>query len=115
LIFLSGLWLSHLGKPYNTGVFAVHKLVGVAVGVLLAVMVYQTHKVSSLGLVEIAAVGATVLMFVGTVASGGLLSIDMKVPAFVQRLHQLLPVLTVVSTSGTLYLLLRGMWQGAVL
>jgi hypothetical protein len=115
LIFLSGLWLSHLGKPYNTGVFTVHKLVGVAVGILLAVMAYQTHKAASLGPVEIAAIVVTVLMFVGTVASGGLLSIDRMVPAFVQRLHQLLPVLTVVSTSGTLYLLLRGMWQGAVL
>jgi hypothetical protein len=108
LIFLSGIWLSHLGKPYNTGVFTIHKLVGLAVGVLLAVMVVQTHQATPLGLVEIAAIVVTVLFFIGTVAAGGLLSINLELPAFVGKLHQVLPVLTVLSTAGTLYLLLRG-------
>jgi heme A synthase len=108
LIFLSGIWLSHLGKPYNTGVFTVHKLVGLAVGILLGVMVYQTHKAAPSDPVQIAAIVITVLFFIGTVAAGGLLSIDLEVPAFVQRLHQFLPALTVLSTAGTLYLLLRG-------
>jgi hypothetical protein len=91
LIFLSGIWLSHLGKPYSTGVFTIHKLVGLA------------------GLVEIAAIVVTVLFFIGTVVAGGLLSVDLEVPAFVQNLHQVIPVLTVLSTAGTLYLLLHGM------
>jgi hypothetical protein len=108
LIILSGIWLSHLGKPYNTGVFAVHKLVGVAVGILLGVMVYQAHKATPLVPVQIAAIAITVLAFIGTVAPGALLSIDLEAPAFVQKLHQFLPVLTVLSTAGTLYLLLRG-------
>jgi hypothetical protein len=108
LIFLSGLWLSHSGKPYGTLVFTIHKLVGVAVGVLLGVTVYQMHQVAPLGLFEIAAIGVTVLLFVGTVVAGGLLSIDMEVPTVVQKLHLILPVLTLLSTAGTLYLLLRG-------
>jgi heme A synthase len=108
LIFLSGIWLSHLGKPYSTGVFTIHKLVGLAVGVLLAVMVYQAHKATPLGLVEIAAIVVTVLFFIGTVAAGGLLSVNLEVPAFVGKLHQVLPILTVLSTAGTLYLLLCG-------
>jgi hypothetical protein len=107
LIILSGIWLSHLGKPYNTGVFAVHKLVGVAVGVLLGVMVFQAHKATPLDVVQIAAIVITVLFFIGTVAAGGLLSIDLEVPAFVQKLHLFLPVLTALSTAATLYLLLR--------
>jgi hypothetical protein len=106
LIFLSGIWLSHVGKPYSTGVFTIHKLVGLAVGVLLAVMVYQTHRATPLSLVEIAAIVLTVLLFMGTVVAGGLLSVDMEVPAFVQKLHLIIPVLTVLSTTGTLYLLL---------
>ena len=107
LIILSGIWLSHLGKPYNTGVFAVHKLVGVAVGVLLGVMVFQAHKATPLDVVQIAAIVITVLFFIGTVAAGSLLSIDLEVPAFVQKLHLFLPVLTALSTAATLYLLLR--------
>lgn len=108
LIVLSGIWLSHLGKPYNTGVFAVHKMVGVAVGVLLGVMVFQAHKATPLDAVQIVAIVITVLFFIGTVAAGGLLSIDLEVPAFVGKLHQVMPVLTLLSTAGTLYLLLRG-------
>jgi hypothetical protein len=108
LIFLSGIWLGQSGKPYSTGVFSIHKLVGLAVGVLLAVMVYQTHKATPLAPVEIAAIVVTVLFFVGTVAAGGLLSVDLQVPSLVRRLHQVLPILTVLSTAGTLYLLLGG-------
>jgi hypothetical protein len=108
LIFLSGLWLSRLGKPYNTAIFTIHKLVGLAAGVLLAVTVYQTHQVAPLGGAEIAAIVVTVLLFVVTVAAGALLSIDKAAPAVVLKLHQVIPVLTVLSTAGTLYLLLGG-------
>jgi hypothetical protein len=108
LIVLSGIWVSHSGKPYSTAPFTIHKLVGLAVGVFLAVIVYQTHQLAPLGLLEIAAIVVTVLFFVGTVAAGALLSIDKPMPGVVLRLHQVLPVLTVLSTAGTLYLLLRG-------
>ncbi len=106
LIFLSGLWVSRSGKPYHAGIFAIHKLIGLVVGILLAMIVLQTHRMDPLGLLEIGAVVVTVLLFVGTVAGGALLSIDRPLPAVVQRLHQVVPVLTVLSTSGTLYLLL---------
>jgi hypothetical protein len=97
-----------LGKPYSTFPFTIHKLAGLVAGVLLAVIVYQTHKVAPLGAAQIAAIAVTVLCFAGTVVAGGLLSIDKEMPAIVQRLHQVIPVLTVASTAGTLYLLLRG-------
>jgi hypothetical protein len=108
LIFLSGLWVSGSGKPYNTLPFSIHKLVGLAAGVLLAVIVYQTHQATPLGLLKITAIVVTVLLFFGTVAAGALLSIGKPMPAVVLKLHQIIPVLTVLSTAGTLYLLLRG-------
>ena len=108
LIFLSGLWVSGSGKPYSTLPFTIHKLVGLAVGVLLVVIVVQTHKAAPLGLPAIAAIVVTVLLFAGTVAAGALLSINEQAPAIVLRLHQVLPVLSLLSTAGTLYLLLSG-------
>jgi hypothetical protein len=83
------------------------KLAGLAAGVFLAVIVYQTHRVAPLGLIEISVPVVTVLCFVGTVAAGGLLSTGLEVPAFVGKLYQVLPVLTVLSTAGLLCLLLR--------
>jgi peptidoglycan/LPS O-acetylase OafA/YrhL len=106
LIFLSGMWVRRSGKPYSTGPFTIHKLVGLAAGALLAVIVYRTNQAAPLDPLQIAAIVLTVLLFVGTVAAGGLLSIDKPVPAVVLRVHQFVPVLTVLSTAGTLYFLL---------
>jgi hypothetical protein len=71
------------------------------------VIVYQAHQVAPVGIAEIAAVVVTVLFFVGTVAVGGLLSIDRSMPESVRKLHQVLPVIALLSTVGTLILLLR--------
>jgi hypothetical protein len=106
LIVLSGLWLARFEKPYPTLLFTIHKLVGLAAGAFLGLIVYQTHQVVPLGAVEIAATAVTVLFFVGTVAAGGMLSIDQPMPPLVQTLHQVIPALTVLSSGGTLYLLL---------
>lgn len=106
LIFASGIWVSRSGKPYSTAPFTIHKLVGLAAGVFLAVTVYQAHQTAPYGSIDIVAIVATVLCFVGTVAAGGLLSIDKPMPEIVLKLHQVLPVLTLLSTAGTFYLLL---------
>jgi hypothetical protein len=105
-IFVSGIWLTRSGKPYNTLVFTAHKLIGLAGGVFLGLIVHRTHQATPLGLVEIAAVAVTVLFFVATVAAGGLLSIEKPMPTVVARMHLVVPVLTVLATGGTLYLLL---------
>ena len=107
-IVLSGLWVSGLGKPYSTFPFTVHKLAGLAIGVLLGVIVYQTHQIDPLGAAEIAGIVITVLLFAGTVVAGGFLSVAKEAPALVLKLHQIIPVLTVLSTAGLLYLLLWG-------
>lgn len=108
LIFASGIWMSASGKPYGSGLFAVHKLVGVAVGVLLGVIVYQAHKVAPLDTLQVAAIVLTVLFFSATVIAGSLLSVDLQVPGIVRKLHQVVPVLTVLATAGMLYLLVAG-------
>jgi hypothetical protein len=106
LIALSGIWLSRFEKPYPSLLFTIHKLAGLGLGALLGLIVYQTHQVSPLGAVEIGAIAVTVLFFVGTVAAGGMLSIERPMPALVQTLHQVIPALAVLSSGGTLYLLL---------
>ncbi|MDH5459116.1 MAG: hypothetical protein OEY26_10405 [Nitrospinota bacterium] len=105
-IFLSGIWLSHSGKPLNVIILTIHKSVGLAAGVFLVLTVYRIHQVAPLSPVEITAIVVTVLFFAGTVISGGLLSTDKPVPAAILRMHRITPVLTVLSTAVTLYLLL---------
>ena len=108
LVLLSGLWTSRAGKPYKTFPFTIHKLAGLAAGILLGIIVYQANQVAPLSLLEIAAITVTVLLFAGIVAVGGLLSIKEQTSAIALRLHQVLPVLALLSAAGTLYLLLQG-------
>jgi hypothetical protein len=105
-IFLSGIWLSRTGRPLNVGISTVHKLVGLAAGILLLVTIHQRNRVVSLNAAQWIAIVATGLCFLGTVASGGFLSSDKPVPVAVLRVHQLVPVLTALSSGVTLYLVL---------
>ena len=105
-IFLSGFWLSRSGKPYNALIFNIHKLIGLATGVFLSLTVSQVHRAAPLGPLEINAVVVTALIFVGTVAAGGLSSIDRPMPSAISIMHKLFPYITVLSSAVTLYLLL---------
>jgi len=105
-IFLSGIWLSRTGRPLNVVISTIHKLISLAAGTFLLVTVYQQSRAAPLNAMEWAAIVVTGLCFLGVVASGGLLSSEEPRPVVVLRIHQIVPVLTVLSTGVTLFLLL---------
>jgi hypothetical protein len=105
-VLLSGIWLSRTGRPLNVGISTVHKLTSLAAGVLLLVTITQRNLGIPLSGTEWVAIVVTGLCFLGTVAAGSLLAFDKPMPVAVSRLHQIAPVLTVISTAATLYLLL---------
>lgn len=104
-IFISGFWVSRTRKPYSVAIFTVHKLIGLAAGIYLGLRVYRAHQALPLSVVKIAAIVVTVVLFVGTVIAGGLLSAEESMPAFVSLIHRFSPYLIVVSTIVTLYLI----------
>jgi hypothetical protein len=106
LIFVSGFWLTRSGKPYNAIVLTIHKLISVAAIVYLVITMVRADKVTQLGAGELVAGVVTGLFFLGTIVTGGLLSVDKPMPAVVLWLHRITPFLTVLSTAVTLYLLL---------
>ncbi len=105
-IFLSGFWLSRSGKPYNDIIFTVHKLIALAAVVLFVVTLCRINRVAALSAVELAAGIVTGVFFLGLFVTGGLLSIDKPMPEIVLKLHHTIPYLAVLSTAGTLYLVL---------
>jgi len=106
IVFLSGYGLSHFGKPYSVLLLTVHKLISVAAVVFLVVIMARINRAAPLGSLELIAAVITGLLFLGTIATGGLLSTAKPMPAIVHHLHQITPFLTLVSTALTLYLLL---------
>jgi hypothetical protein len=105
-IFLSGIWLSRKGRPLNVGISTIHKLIGLAAGIFLLVTIYQRNRLVPLNATEWIAIVVTGLCFLGTVASGGFLSSDKPMPVAVLRVHQIVPVLTLIASGATLYLML---------
>ena len=106
LIFLSGIWLSRTGRPLSAGISTIHKLISLVAGIFLLVTIYQRSRLIPLNAAEWIAIVVTGLCFLGTVASGGFLSSDEPRPVAVLRVHQIVPVLTLLSSAATLYLVL---------
>jgi hypothetical protein len=106
LIILTGLWLSHLGKPINVFVMTVHKLISLAALVFLAITAYRIQQVTPMSPLAIIACAVTLFFFIIMIATGGLLSAAKPMPVIVLRIHQIMPLLVVIATSITLYLLL---------
>lgn len=104
-VFLSGIWLSRTGRPLNVVISTIHKLISLAAGIFLLVTVYQRNRVVPLSGIEWVAIVVTGLCFFAVVASGGLLSSEEPRPTVVLRVHQIVPVLTVLATGVTLFLL----------
>jgi hypothetical protein len=105
-ILLSGFWLHRLGRPVNSLVLTIHKLISVAAVVYLAINLYRIHQVTPLSSLAIAASVVTFILFVVMIATGGLLSVEKEMPAFIHMIHRFTPYLTILATSATLYLLL---------
>ena len=107
VIFVSGYWLSRSGKPYGTLVLTVHKLVAVGVFVFLVITMIRSGRADGLEAAEGVAGGVTGMLFISLIATGGLLSSDLEMPAVVSTLHKIAPYLTLLSTAGTLFFLHR--------
>ena len=105
LICLSGIWLKRAGRPLNAGISAIHKLIGVGAGVFLIMTLVRMNDATPLTTGQWVAVVAAAACFVGTVATGGLLSTDKPATPLLTALHRIIPALTVVATAGLMYVL----------
>jgi len=107
LIFLTGFGLSRGGRPYGVLLLTVHKLLSVGAVVFLTIVLLRINRVVGLGSIEILAAVITGVFFLGTIATGGLLSAAKPMPAVIHLLHKITPALTLLSTTITLLLVFR--------
>jgi len=92
------------GRP-NTLLLTTHKLVAVSNLVLLDITAIQKNKTMKLSVAEKITAITMNVCFVGTIATGGMLSIDKEMPNAVHTAHNITPWLTVLSSGVLLYLL----------
>lgn len=103
---LSGIWLSNSGKPFNSVVFSIHKLIAVGAVIFIGITVYNLFKtLDPRTFAELAVITVSGLLFLALIVTGSLLSIKIPLPAAILRIHQVAPLLALVATTITVYLL----------
>ena len=102
-IGISGYWLSHIGKPIHTVLLTIHKLISLAALAYLVVTLYRVHQAAPLGPAALATGVVSIGLFIGLIATGGLLSTPKIMPTIVTRIHHIVPYLVVISTAAALY------------
>jgi hypothetical protein len=106
LTLISGVWLSHSGKPLNVVIITIHKLVALATVIVIATNVYPLYRaVESRTFLELVLIVVTGLLFLALFVSGALLTRGSPLPEAVLRVHQVAPLLALGFSVATLYLL----------
>jgi|FLOH01.1.fsa_nt_gi hypothetical protein len=106
LSFILGYWLNKMGKPYHIALLTSHKLISLALFVLLCIVVYRFSQIHEFNAVVTSLCVITGLLFLGSLVSGGLLSTDLALPSFLKITHHITPYLAVLFSGITLYLII---------
>ena len=101
-----GIWLSNAGKPYNSVLFNIHKLIALGSVIFIAVTVHQLRASVGIQTLTIGAIAITGLLFLALFVSGALLSIGKPDHVAILTIHRVAPLLAVIFTALTLYLLI---------
>jgi hypothetical protein len=106
---ISGVILHHSSRPLSIGLVTVHKLIAVGTAVLVGMVVNQLYKsVDGKVLSEIGLMVISALLLLALIATGAFLTREeMQLPDFVLNIHKVAPVLALISSSLTIFLLSR--------
>jgi hypothetical protein len=102
---LFGIWLGMAGKPYNTAIFTVHKLLALAFVVLTIIKLIPYIKEAPINGLLLFLLIVTVLSLIGLFASGAAMSIIKESKPLLLWLHRILPASTLAALFGILELI----------
>ena len=105
VIYVSGAWLNKSGKPYNVIVLTIHKLIAFGIFIYIVISCYRIYKTDALTSIESILCLFMVASFLSGIISGGFLSANASVPSFVQLIHRVSSVASVIFTGAIIYLL----------
>jgi len=107
---ISGVILHHSSRPLSIGLVTVHKLIAVATAALGGMTVNQLYKsVDGKVVIEIGLMVISALLLLALIATGALLTREeMQLPDLVLNIHKVAPLLALISSTVTIFLLSRG-------
>ena len=113
LTVVSGIVLSNSGKPHNSLIFTIHKLVAIGTVIVMGVNIYHLNQAGGVHILHVVSFGATGLFFLALIVSGSVLSLvtaallelDDTALRAVLTVHQIVPLLALVASGVSIYLL----------
>ena len=107
---ISGVILHHSSRPLSIGLVTLHKLIAVGTAVLVGMTINQLYKsVDGKVLIEIGLMVISALLLLALIATGAFLTREeMQLPEFVLNTHKVAPLLALLSSTLTIFLLSRG-------
>ena len=107
---ISGVILHHSSRPLSIGLVTVHKLIAVGTAVLVGMAVNQLYKtVDGKVFIEIGLMVISALLLLALIATGALLTREeMQLPDLVLNIHKAAPLMALISSTLTIFLLSRG-------
>jgi hypothetical protein len=107
---ISGVILHHSSRPLSIGLVTLHKLIAVGTAVLVGMVVNQLYKtVDGKVFIEIGLMVISALLLLALIATGALLTREeMQLPDLVLNIHKVAPLLALISSTLTIFLLSRG-------
>lgn len=104
LTIASGVWLSKLGKPYNSQIFNLHKLI--ALGFIIYTFVIGKNMIKSIdinGLMWLLII-VSIIFVIALITTGGILSIKDKAKNLWILAHTISSIFLFVSVSAWFHL-----------
>lgn len=105
LIIVSGVWIAKTGRPLNSKIFAVHKIISVLTIVLGSIFISQMSKTFGINQQAIIFIVLTVVFVILEIATGAILSFEKPINSIILYLHKIIPVLILIFSGLTVYLL----------
>jgi hypothetical protein len=106
LTLASGIWVSNSGKPYNTIIFNIHKLIALGAVVVFAIQFFNTLKSTGIQSLLVALIVLAVLCVIALFATGAMMSIGKPDYTTFLRIHQIAPVALVIALAAIIYLVI---------
>lgn len=110
IIFLStlasGVWLSNSGKPLNTVIFTIHKLIALAAAIFTGMAIYNLIKIAEIQFFIVALIVIVGLCVLALFVTGALMSSDKPVNDIFLTIHKVAPFLLAIAMVETIYILM---------
>ncbi len=105
LMIISGFTVSRTGRPYNSLLFTVHKLISLGTLVYMVIHFSRVDRGILFSMPVILIVLCTAILFISLFATGGMLSAMKSPSVFIERTHHILPYLLAFSALSGIHLI----------